>query len=87
MIHQYFPEEFVQLQLEISHHPLLVERIQKHSQVEFELIFAETCHYVGYAINGTFDEGQLREIADKLTLLLKDKAILQACNPGLILSP
>lgn len=77
MIHQYFPEAFVQLQLEIAHHPLLVERIQKHKQVEFELIFAETCYYVGYAINGTFDQDQLEEIADRLITLLKQKAILQ----------
>lgn len=84
MIHQYFPEEFIQLQLEISHHPRLVERIQKHPQIEMELIFAEVCYYVGYAINGTFDEDQLREIAGKLITLLKQKAVVEACNPGLI---
>lgn len=83
MIHQYFPEAFVQLQLEISHHPRLVERLQKHAQVEFELVFAETCYYVGYVINGTFDQDQLEEIADKLITLLKQKAIIEACNPGL----
>lgn len=80
MIHQYFPEAFIQLQIEIGHHPRLMERIQKHPQIEMELIFAEVCHYVGYAINGTFDQGQLEEIADKLITLLRNMSVVQVIS-------
>lgn len=78
MYHEYFPECFVQLQLEISHHPLLIQRIQKHQQIDMEVIIAEICHYIGYAIDGTFDGEQLAEIADTLIFKLRDKKVLAA---------
>lgn len=80
MHHEYFPVEFVQLQLEISHHPLLIQRLQKHPQLELELIFAETCHYVGYAINGTFTPDELLKIADKLIWELRQTAVRSAIS-------
>ena len=73
-----FPEEFVQLQLEIGHHPLLVQRLQKHSQLDMEVIFAEVCHYTGYAINGTFMPDELLKIADTLIWKLRDMAVKDA---------
>lgn len=78
MIYEMFPQEFVQLQLEIQHHPLLVQRLQKHQALEMETIFAEVCHYCGYAINGTFLPSELLKIADTLIWKLRDTAVKDA---------
>lgn len=78
MYHEYFPEIFVQLQLEISHHPLLMQRFQKHSGLGVEVIFAETCHYCGYAINAELDGEQLEALAEVLLKKLKGMAVRQA---------
>ena len=75
-----FPEEFVQLQLEIGHHPLLVQRLQKHSQLDMEVIFAEVCHYTGYAINGLFQPDELLKIADTLIWKLRNMAVKDAVH-------
>lgn len=61
-----FPESFIQLQLEMAHHPLLIQRIQKHVNLGMEVIFAETCHYCGIAIDATLDGEQLEALADTL---------------------
>ena len=78
MYHEYFPEEFIQLQLEIGHHPLLVQRLQKHIGLGLEVVFAETCHYAGLAINGTYTPDQLATIADMLVWELKQMAVKSA---------
>jgi hypothetical protein len=78
MYHEYFPEVFIQLQLEMSHHPLLVQRLQKHQQVDTAVIFAETCHYCGYAIDATLDGEQLEALADTLLKKLQGMAIREA---------
>jgi len=80
MIHEYFPEELIQLQLEIGHHPLLVQRLQKHPQLEMELIFAEVAHYCGFAINGTYQPDDLLVIADKFIWELKQMAVKDAIS-------
>jgi hypothetical protein len=74
-----FPEEFVQLQLEIQHHPLLIQRLQKHPQIELEVIFAECCHYCKIEINATLDGEQLRALADKL----RDRLLQMKVQPAL----
>ena len=71
MYHEYFPEAFIQLQLEMSHHPLLIQRIQKHKNLEFELIIAETCHYCQVEIDAELDGEQLEALADVLLNKLK----------------
>lgn len=78
MYHEYFPEEFIQLQLEIGHHPLLVQRLQKHAGLGIEVIFAETCHYCGYAVNAELDGEQLAALADTLIEKLKGMSIKAA---------
>lgn len=78
MIHEYFPEAFIQLQLEISHHPLLVQRIQKHNQADMETIFAEVAYYCGYAINGTYQPAELIVLADQFIEDLKKLAVKEA---------
>lgn len=76
--HEYFPEEFIQLQLEIEKHPLLIQRLQKHAGLGLEVIFAETCHYCSYAIDGEFTPDELVRIADKLIWKLRSMPVKQA---------
>ena len=76
--HEYFPIEFVQLQREIAHHPLLIQRLQKHGALEMETVFAEVCYYCGYAINGTFMPDELVKIADTLIHKLRGMAVKDA---------
>lgn len=78
MIYEMFPIEFIELQREIQHHPLLIQRLQKHDALEMETIFAEVCYYCGYSINGTYTPDELLKIADKLIWLLKDTAVKSA---------
>jgi hypothetical protein len=77
---QLFPEEFIQLQLEIQNHPLLIQRLQKHSQLEVETIFAECCHYCKIEIDALLDGEQLRVLADKLRDKLLQMKVLPALN-------
>lgn len=76
--HEYFPEPFIQLQLEIAHHPLLVQRLQKHAGLGMEVVFAETAHYCGYAINADFDGEQLEALANVLNEKLKHMVVREA---------
>lgn len=76
--HEYFPESFIQLQLEMQHHPLLIQRLQKHAGLGIEVIFAETAHYCGYAINAEFDGEQLEALADVLLTKLKQMVVREA---------
>jgi hypothetical protein len=66
MYYEFFPQEFVQLQLEMQNHPLLIQRLQKHTNLGMEVIFAETCHYCGLGIDATLDGEQLLALADTL---------------------
>lgn len=75
---EYFPEVFVQLQLEIQHHPLLIQRLQKHTGLGVEVVFAEVCYYCGYAINAELDGEQLEALASHLLGKLKAMAVQQA---------
>jgi hypothetical protein len=76
--HEYFPEEFIQLQLEMNHHPLLIQRLQKHSNLGMEVILAETCHYCGIEIDAELDGEQLAALADKLRTKLLQMNIREA---------
>ena len=78
MHHEYFPEAFVQLQREIQHHPLLIQRLQKHAGLGVEVIFAEVCYYCGYAIDAELDGEQLEALASHLLGKLKGMAVKQA---------
>ena len=72
---EHFPEPFIQLQLEMSHHPLLIQRIQKHAGLGMEVILAETCHYCGYQIDAELDGEQLEALATVLRGKLTEMAV------------
>lgn len=76
--HEYFPEEFVQLQVEMGHHPLLIQRIQKHKNLGMEVILAETCHYCGIQIDAELDGEQLAALADTLRNKLLNMKVREA---------
>jgi hypothetical protein len=77
-VFELFPESFIQLQLEMQHHPLLIQRLQKHAGLGMEVIFAETCHYCGYEINAELDGEQLEALADVLRGKLAEMAVREA---------
>jgi hypothetical protein len=76
--HEYFPEAFVQLQVEMGHHPLLIQRLQKHTNLGMEVILAETCHYCGIAIDAELDGEQLEALADTLRQKLLGMKVREA---------
>ena len=76
--HEYFPEAFIQLQLEMNHHPLLIQRIQKHANLGMEVILAETCHYCGIEIDAELDGEQLVALADRLREKLLQMKVREA---------
>lgn len=78
--HEMFPEEFIQLQLEMQHHPLLIQRLQKHHDLGMEVIFAETCHYCGYQIDAELDGEQLLALADTLRNKLLGMKVREAIS-------
>lgn len=80
MYHEMFPEEYIQLQIEMGHHPLLIQRLQKHAGLGIEVIFAETCHYCGYAIDADLDGEQLLALADTLRTKLLSMKVRQAIS-------
>jgi hypothetical protein len=73
-----FPESFIALQREIEHHPLLVQRLQKHAGLGIEVIFAETCHYCGVLVNAEFDGEMLEALADTLYHKLQSMKVREA---------
>jgi hypothetical protein len=80
MIHEMFPEEFIQLQIEMGHHPLLIQRIQKHAGLGMEVIFAECCHYCGVEIDAELDVEQLMALADVLRQKLLAMKVREAIS-------
>jgi hypothetical protein len=78
MYHEMFPEEFIQLQVEMGHHPLLIQRIQKHANLGLEVILAETCHYCNVEIDAELDGEQLAALADRLRSRLLQMKVREA---------
>jgi hypothetical protein len=58
------PEKFIQLHLEIKHHPLLVQRLQKHPRdCGPEIVLAEVAAYCFVEVKGEFVEEELAKLA------------------------
>ena len=75
--HVYFPEAFIQFNLEIQNHPELMERMHKHvdkdAELQFAKMIAEAAAYVNVALDDTYDEALFIKIADIITERLKKK--------------
>ena len=74
---KYFPEEFIQLQIEVQHFPDLMERLLAHKDVDPELQFvkmlSEICAYLGIVMDGTFDEAEFIGFAGQAVDMLRKK--------------
>jgi len=70
-----FPPAFIALNQEMTQHPDLWKRIQKHHDIDPELQFskalAEICAYCDIAIDGHFTEQQMIAIADLCVMRLR----------------
>jgi len=73
----YFPEAFIQMNLEIQNHPDLLARMGKHVDTDPELQFAkmiaEAAAYVNVVLDDTYDEALFIKIADEVTTRLKKR--------------
>lgn len=82
MYYEFFPEIFIQLQLEIQRrHPRLIQRLQKHDQLELGVIFAEIASYCSIGLNDTFDEEMLEALAEILLGKLQAMASPMQAEP------
>lgn len=70
---QLFPENFLLLQKEVSHHPRLIELLANHPAGELEIKLAEIATYCDVALNGTYTPDDLGKLAGILEKKLKDK--------------
>lgn len=68
---QYFPEEFLELQQEITHHPALMKLIANHPVNEFEVRIAECAAYCGIILDDMYDEKDLAKLAGIITKELR----------------
>ena len=69
----YFPEAFLELQMEISWHPELQTQLTTHSAANFEARLAEICTYCGVIVDGLYGEEELTKLATILTDKLREK--------------
>ncbi len=63
MNYAFIPEAFIALNAEIEHHPLLLQRIQKHPPGETELVLAEIAAYCSVALDDWYNEDDLAKVA------------------------
>lgn len=71
MIHEYFPEEWIALNRELVHHPLLQERLATYDvSKDQDLMFAEIAAYVGVILDGVYLPSETTKIAGHLATQL-----------------
>lgn len=68
---QFFPEEFIRLQEEITHHPALMKLIANHPPSEFELRMAEVAAYCGIILDDVYCERDFIKLAGLLITELR----------------
>lgn len=72
MIHEYFPEEWIALNRELQHHPLLAEKLAQYRADELEEKFGEIAAYMGIILDGMYTPGETTKLAgimaEKLSL-------------------
>jgi len=77
--HEYFPEEFIQLNKEILHHPVLQRRLANHPIHEFEIRMAEVAAYCLIAVDGEF---YLEDLIKLAALCLERLQKMPGVNPA-----
>jgi hypothetical protein len=69
----FFPEPFTKLNLEIKHHPVLVELLAAHPPNEWEIRLAQIAQYCEVILDGQY----MPEDVEKLCTILFNKLILK----------
>ena len=59
----FWPDELIQLQREIQHHPRLVDRLQKHPAGEWEVRLAEIAQYCEVILDGNYMPEEIQKLA------------------------
>ncbi len=70
---EYFSDEKIQLALEVSKHPELLELCAKYPMDEFEMKLSEICHYVGIILDGDYLPSDITNICKLCTKRLITK--------------
>lgn len=86
-----FPEEFISLQLELTHHPDLWPYLAKYPEGETELRLLEIATYCTIIVDGTYGPADLINLAGILAKRLKERrpgrsdiTIIQQLPPELL---
>ena len=72
---QYFPDEMLALQVEISYHPKLQGLLICHSSADFVSRIAEIATYCEVLLDGYYDEEEIKNICTILRRKLQEKRI------------
>jgi hypothetical protein len=76
-----FPECFIQLQAELTHHPRLQEILQQQPGTEWEIRLAQIAHYCSVILDGDY----LPEDVERVCEILRIKLVeLREDNRGLV---
>lgn len=67
IVHQYFPQEFLDLQQELIHHPDLQEKLANHPSSELEMRLAEIASHCEILLDDTYNEEDLKRLCKILT--------------------
>jgi hypothetical protein len=82
LILKYFPEEYIQLNREVEHHPALMTLLQNHPVEEFEIRMAEIATYCQVILDGEYMESDLVKLAKILERRLYN---MRPAKTGIIL--
>lgn len=81
-----FPDSFIALNLEITHHPKLQLLLGNHPMGEWEIKLAEIALYCDVIVDGTYLPEELEKLAtilrDRLILMREDNRKLIIINPN-----
>lgn len=68
-----WPDDIIQLNREIIHHPKLMERLANHPSAEWEIKLAEIAQYCEVMVDGTYLPEEIERLARILRIKLVEK--------------
>lgn len=77
----FFPEPFIQLNLEIQHHPILVELLAPHPAHEWEIRLAQIAQYCEVILDGQY---MPEEVENLCSILIAKLVSMREDNRGLL---
>ena len=69
----FFPQEYIDLQQELQHHPELCTLLANHPAEDFEIKLAEIAAYLLIVLDGDYLPEDLQKLAGIMTYRLKEK--------------